>query len=116
MVLGDFREAMRWPIGTGFFCYRAIEAIMHSMKATESEDEATVSWPRMRDCLRIERKAIDVVKAHADLPRHGKPSSITDKDRGTVLRLTDQIIERYLAFLVGGKKPLSAATFPMLSP
>jgi hypothetical protein len=58
-------------IGTGFHCYRAIDAMMQSMKDIENDkDEA--AWTRLRDRLRVKRTPIDVVKAHADLPRHGK--------------------------------------------
>ena len=35
MVLRDFQQAMRDAIGTGFYCYRAIEAMMQSMKVGE---------------------------------------------------------------------------------
>jgi hypothetical protein len=54
MALADFRQAMQQPIGTGFFCYRAIEAMMQSMKEKPDEDE-NISWPRFRELLRIDR-------------------------------------------------------------
>src|SRR6266571_6404487 len=72
IVLAEFREAMRVPVGTGFHCYRAIEAMMQSMKA-DPEDVDGPAWEQLRDRLRIHRSAIDEVKLHADFPRHGKP-------------------------------------------
>ena len=115
MALADFRHAMRVPEGTGFFCYRAIETMMQSMKLDSSENESAISWPRFRDALHIDLKALAYVKSHADFPRHGKPSSITDEERAKVFEITDEIIKRYLEYLVRGKKPLLKIEFPILT-
>ena len=113
LVLADFREAIRNPAGTGFFCYRAVEAMMQSTKAHPDERDA-VAWKTLRDRLQIDRAFIAEIKKHADYPRHGKVSSINDADRAKVFRLTDQIVRRYLEFLRRGKIPLSASEFPSL--
>ena len=115
IALTDFREAMRVPVGTGFFCYRAIEALMQSMRANPKEDAGSVSWPRFRETLRVDRNAIDRVRQHADAPRHGIPSSITDADRAKVLVITDEIIRRYLAYMIRGRVELQEREFPVLT-
>ena len=66
MVLADFREAMRVAVGTGFFCYRAIEAMMQSMRGADITSDNS-AWQQLRDRLRIDRSAIDEIKSHADL-------------------------------------------------
>ncbi len=114
LVLADFREAMRNPVGTGFFCYRAIETMMQSMKA-RPDDKDGPAWDMLRSRLQLTRPAIDAIKGHADYPRHGKVSLIGDADRATVFRLTDQIVKRYLAYLQRGKLPLTSSEFPPLS-
>jgi hypothetical protein len=114
-VLADFANAMRFPIGTGFYCYRAIEAMMQFMKSDESENDG-VSWPKLRTALRLERAVIDEVKAHADMPRHGRPSSMTDSERVAVFKITDEIIRRFLIYLTSGRKPLPDSEFEMLAP
>jgi hypothetical protein len=114
LVLADFREAIRNPVGTGFFCYRAIEAMMQSMKA-RPDDKDDPAWDMLRSRLQLTIPAIYAIKGHADYPRHGKVSSISDADRAKVFRLTDQIVERYLAYLRGGKVPLTSSDFPLLS-
>lgn len=114
MVLSDFRRAMRDPIGSGFYCYRAIETMMQSMKMNDAEKDA-IGWEKLRSNLNVDRSAIDWIKRHADLPRHGKPSGISDADRATVFELTDEIIKRFHAFLLGGKVPLPANEFPAFS-
>jgi hypothetical protein len=104
IVLANFRAAMRVPVETGFYCYRAIEAMMQSMKSGPNDtDEA--AWEKLRETLKIERDIIDSVKQHADLPRHGKPSVITDEERARVFQATDKIIERYLDYLVQKTNP-----------
>jgi hypothetical protein len=103
VVLANFRAAMRVPVDTGFFCYRAIEAMMQSMKSTPGEKDGS-AWDRLREKLCIDRTAIDEVKKHADVPRHGNPSAITDAERAAVFALTDEMIRRFLQFLVRGEK------------
>jgi len=113
MALADFREAMRNPMGTGFFCYRAVEAVMQSMKA-EPEDEDG-AWDMLCQRLQVDRSTIETIKAHADYPRYGKISSISDVDRATVFRLTDEIVKRYLDYIQRGSAPLSATEYPLFS-
>jgi hypothetical protein len=111
IVLADFREAMRVPVGTGFFCYRAIEAMMQSMKWRDDENEKA-AWPRVRRVLRIDRAPIEYVKDHSDIPRHGKPANISDEQRAKVFMITDEVIRRFLAYLIRGKTELPEAEFP----
>jgi len=106
MVLADFRKAIRDPVGTGFYCYRCLEAMMQSMKVSGEEKDAT-AWERFREHLRVDRSAIDAIKAHADMPRHGRPSQISDAQRALVFTLTDDMISRFLKYLIAGKKSLT---------
>lgn len=103
MILADFREAMRFAVGTGFYCYRAIEAMKQHMKIDEDE-KSQISWDRLREILNVDRSAIDYVKSHADLPRHGAPSSITDEERKKIFQITDEMIARFIEYLKNGEK------------
>jgi hypothetical protein len=113
-ALADFREAMGNPLGTGFFCYRAIEAMMQSMKPDLGNYKDAPYWRKLKSELRIDSSTLWYLKSHADLPRHGKPNSITDEERQTVFELTHKIINRYLAYLTSGKSPLSPDAYPVL--
>jgi hypothetical protein len=117
IALSDFGSAMRFPKGTGFYCYRAIEAMMQSMKDSDQVKDG-IAWDFLRSHLNVTREAIDEVKAHADLPRHGKPSGMTDAERVTVFRITDEILRRFLIFITGEglRQPLSLDEFPVVSP
>jgi hypothetical protein len=114
IALANFREAIKVAVDSGFFCFRGIEAMMQSMRASDSEKDSVV-WDRFRTALVVERAAVDYVQARADTPRHGRPSAITDAERTTALRLTDEMIRRYLEYLVRAKTPLSVGEFPTLS-
>lgn len=111
IALADFREAMRVPVGTGFFCYRAMEAIMQAIRSSDAEKEAN-AWDRTRATLRVDRSALDYVKKFADPPRHGRPSNISDQERAQVFKITDEVIRRFLQYLLREKKPLSEEEFP----
>ena len=112
IVLADFREAMRVPIGTGFFCYRAIEAMMQSVKVGREKDSA--AWDRLREVLLIDRTVLDDIKQHADPPRHGKPSAMSDSDRARIFELTDEIIRRFFEYLTRGATALPPQDFSIL--
>jgi hypothetical protein len=114
IALASFREAIKVAVDSGFFCYRAIEAMMQSMRVRDSEKDKVV-WDRLKTTLCVEESAIYYVKGHADTPRHGKASVISDAERATVFSLTDEIIKRYIQYLVRGKTPLPLAEFPKLS-
>jgi len=74
-MLADYREAMRVPVQTGFFCYRAVEAAMQTFKQDQAKSDAA-AWALMRDALRVDRNLIDRIKRHADWARHGRSGSI----------------------------------------
>ena len=86
---------------------------MQSMKneATKTDKQA---WEQLNSALRLDRSASEKIKKHADFPRHGKPSSMSDQDRAEVFKLTDEIIYRYLEYLRRGLGQLPSGEFPLL--
>jgi hypothetical protein len=101
------------PIGTGFYCYRAVEAMMQSMKTGEVKNDQR-AWERLNEVLSLDRSASEKIKRHADMPRHGKPYSMTDSDRAGVFELTDEIIRSFLEYIRRGLGPLPVTEFPLL--
>lgn len=113
MILEDFRHAMRIPVGTGFFCFRAIEAMMQSVKTHAGEKDRD-AWQRLRDHLRVDRATIEYIKKHADFPRHGRAYSISDSERAKIFQSADEIIRRFIEYVLRGFAPLAEAEFPIL--
>jgi hypothetical protein len=104
---------MRVPVDTAFFCYRAIEAIMQSMKAAPNAADA-LGWERLRSNLRVEADYLKAIKKHGDHPRHGRVSAISDAERAEVFRMTDPVLSRFLEYLVRGRQALEASEFLVL--
>ena len=94
IAFADFREAMRMPVQTGFFCYRSIEAIMQHFKQGDRNDNG--AWKELRATLQIDRSAIDYVKQFSDWARHGRSGTISDDERANIFRLTDAILDRFI--------------------
>lgn len=86
---------------------------MQSMK-TETIKTDKQAWARLNEVLLLDRSASEKIKAHADHPRHGKPSSITDQERVAVFQLTDEIVYRFLEYLRRDLGPLSSREFEVL--
>lgn len=90
--LGDFRLAMLSAMDTGFFCYRAIETLMH-FHARSSENapdqKETKQWEAFRDYHGISKEDIFWIKKFADPIRHGNGASldeITDGNRAEIFK------------------------------
>lgn len=113
LALADFRKAMPEGTETGFYCFRAIEAIMQTFKQGTEKDADP--WDRMRSILRVERPLIDFIKARADHRRHGKSGpSVTDRDRQKMFKVTSAILERYASLRANDLQALPAG-FDVLS-
>jgi hypothetical protein len=114
-VLADFREAMRMVVDTGFFCNRAIDSMMQSMKQNPKKKTTKEDWVRLHNALKITESYARRVKKHSDDARHGNLRNIFDNERGEVFEVTNEIIMRYFVYLVRGSKPLPEAEFPILN-
>ncbi len=113
IALRNFQLAMRDAEGTGFYCYRAIEAMMQSMKSDQIRTDKD-AWQKLTTVLSLDRSVSDWIKSHADFPRHGKPFSMGEPDRAQIFELTDEILHRYLEYVRRGLGALPADQFPVL--
>jgi len=113
-ALGDLREAIRSPIDTGFFCYRAVESIRQNFKKEEDGDDIILSWERLRKSLLIDRSWIDKIKKFADPARHGDITYISGKDRILIMQHTWKLIDRFCLYVYRDFKQLSEDEFDLL--
>jgi hypothetical protein len=111
-ALAALRKAMREALGTGFYCYQAIEAMMQAIRTAGEKD--IPAWERLRELLKVDRTIIDYVKSHGDDRRHGRTADISDGERRKVFLITDKIIERYLRFLID-RTALDAIRYPIVT-
>lgn len=112
LALGDLREAIRSPLDTGFFCYRAVESIRQYFK--KEGDNESKSWENLRKSLLIDRSWIDKIKPFADPARHGDTRYISGKDRILIMQHTWKLIDRFCIFVYRDFKPLSEDEFDWL--
>jgi hypothetical protein len=95
-AFADFREAIRSPIDTGFFCYRTAETVMQHFR---DRDTKRAGWDRMKDVLNIEEAALRWLQVQADAPRHGQVAPLPAKDQVRALTLVQQLLDRFALFL-----------------
>lgn len=98
MALSDFREAMKIPAQTGFYCYRCVETIMQWFRV-EGETKAS-AWSKLRGDLKIDEDVLKMLQGFAASARHGEYAGMSDADRLQCFTYTDEIIFRFLRRLV----------------
>lgn len=111
-ALADLREAIKSPVDTGFFCYRAVESIRQNFKR-EEEDDAK-SWESLRKSLLIDRSWIDKIKKFADTARHGDTPYISGKDRILIMQHAWKVIDRFCLYVYRDFNDLSNNEFDLL--
>jgi len=104
-ALADLRQAMRTPGDTGFYCYRAIEAIRRDFVENFKEARAA-AWERLRTKLRVSRSWIDPLETRSLPQRHGEVTFMTDSERSDSFDRAWKVIDRYCQYLAQGKTPL----------
>ena len=111
-ALSDLREAIRSPVDTGFFCYRAVESIRQNFK--NDNDNDAKSWENLRKSLLIDRSWIDKIKEFADKARHGETPYISGKNRILIMQHTWKVIDRFCLYVYGDFNDLSEKEFDLL--
>lgn len=96
--LNDLMLAMKNAEDTGFYCYRAIEALRNHAAAEAEilEGKDSEKWENFRSKAGVERDTIMAVKAAADPARHGTPISLSEEEREKILRSTWLVVRQYI--------------------
>lgn len=98
-MLTDLSLAIREPADSGFYLYRAIEAIRQHFR--EQSPKESDSWASLRNELRIKRESLDEIKSFADPSRHGDWAQILDEESARILSLGWEIAFRFCRHLLG---------------
>ncbi len=99
-ALANVREAIKSPIDTGFFCYRAIETLKNCCAfRNAASTEGTTAWELFRNTYSVSKEDILYIKGIADPVRHGnylQVKPVTDEDRKKVFVSTWEIINKFI--------------------
>lgn len=97
--LADVRQAIRSPLDTLFYCYRAIESIRQQyLPAYASVDDQAArksSWAAMRAAASVEESETRWLAALATPRRHGSVSETTEDDRRRALQPARKVVLSY---------------------
>lgn len=94
--LNDLIMAMKHPEDTGFYCFRAIEALKQYCKNIFNIEKESEQWKKVTEITGYEKDYIEIVKKFAFPTRHGEVLPITSADREEIFMKTWDVIESFL--------------------
>lgn len=96
---GDLVSAMKHADDTGFYCYRAIEALRHHCAVVHSiaHESKAAQWQKFREIARCKEETLREIKAAADPVRHGDVVGSTAADRQRLFTITWDTVDSYIA-------------------
>ncbi len=112
LALSDFKDAIIYPNNTGLFCYRATESIINLVKKEKNITDKKVAIQELEKLLTIDEACIKFLRSLNVNVRHGQVEWISGQDRLTAIKITREIITRYIAYQ--NSKPNIAPTFDLL--
>jgi hypothetical protein len=96
----DLTSAMKNPDDTGFYCYRAIEALrqhcVRKFKLNPDKDNRSEQWKKFREFARCDEQTLRDIKSAADPVRHGDVIPITSAERADLFKKTWDVVDAYL--------------------
>lgn len=96
-ALVDLMMATRRSVDTGFYCYRAIEALQkHAAQQGQVGPSEKARWENFRSTGGLDRDDIQFIKDRADPVRHGGYVGLSAAERSQVLIKSWDIVESYL--------------------
>jgi hypothetical protein len=98
-ALADLREAIKSPRDTGFFCYRAVEALKNAHASRTGIADRASTWQAFREHYGIDKEEIDRIKKFADAARHadlGQGPGMSDTERAATFTATWNIVNSYI--------------------
>lgn len=98
--LKDLTSSMRYPIDTGFFCYRAIESLRQACAYQSEGKKNKQQWEGLSKMTGKAEGDIALIRKYAHPARHGDPIPISDEDRAELFENAWDIVEQYLNHLL----------------
>lgn len=94
----DLSMAMKSPEDTGFYCYRALEALRQHciVKFSLPADKKGDQWRKLREIAKCDEVTTREIEAAAAHTRHGGVTPITDIELQNLLLNTWNVVEEYV--------------------
>ena len=99
LITDNYRRAMKYPNDTGFHCYRIVELIKDYFKTGKTKAAENQAWQKMYEQVGFTKDDIKLVFKHGGEERHGKHKPITGQRRVEILKVTQGVIDKYIAYL-----------------
>jgi hypothetical protein len=95
----DLVSAMKDADDTGFYCYRAVEALRHHCAVVHniSEKDKKAQWEKFRSVSNTNEEKIRKLEGSAKSVRHGGVSGVTSHDRADLFKTTWDIVGAYIS-------------------
>ena len=111
LAFANFREAIRVPNDTSYFCFRAIESIRQAFGNSSKNINGT--WDNMRSALNLSRSTLDEFSDCAIPLRHGDFAEQAWPVRKRHMEIAHEVIRRYHHYKAGEAATLSTDKFPI---
>jgi hypothetical protein len=94
----DLVAAMKAPDDTGFYCYRAIEALRQYciVRYNLDSEKKSEQWRKVREIAGCEKQILHDIKSAADPVRHGAIVPVTSADRETLFIKTWDVVDGFI--------------------
>jgi|SRR5450756_36511 len=113
LVLNDLILGMTMTHTAPISCARSIDGIKHQIAIPGSKDKH--AWSHMNAALQLSESYVKFITDRSKDPRHGKIPVISEIDTLEIISRSWTIFDRYLHYRLGGKVPLTASKFPLLT-
>ena len=97
-ALGNLREAIKSPDGTGMYCLRAVESMRQHFVKDGDGDETKASWDRMSAALKLDESFVSTLKPFATAQRHGESPHMSGVQRIEAMKCSWQVVDRYVEY------------------
>jgi hypothetical protein len=95
---GDLIAAMKTPDDTGFYCYRAIEALRQYciVRYKLDPEKKSDQWSKVREVAGCDEQTLRDIKGAADPVRHGGIVGVTSADREMLFTKTWDVVDGFI--------------------
>lgn len=111
--LSDLSHAIASPNDTGFYCYRAVEALMEEFKLPDESDSGR-AWKRLRDALQVTQSWIGPLTNASRANRHGELQGLSGQERVFLMQRSWTLVYRFACLRSRGIGTLPTSEFPLL--